>query len=63
MSKLCDALIIVAAVCLVLGIIVRLLQSPFLLGITSQAYLQFTHAVLLGAIAVGVRELLKAKGA
>ena len=63
MSKIGDVLIIVAAVCLILGIIVRLLESPFILGITSQAYLQFTQVVLLFAIAVGVRELLKTKGA
>lgn len=62
MSLIADILIIVAAISLVLGIIVRLLESTFLLDITSQAYLQFTQGLLLFAIAIGVRELLKAKG-
>lgn len=61
MNKICDAFIIVAAISLILGTIVRLLDSRFLFEISSQAYLQFSQAILLLAIAVGIRELLRAK--
>ena len=57
MKKICDILLITAGVSLLMGIIVRLTLSTFLLGITSQAYLQFSQALLLFAIAIGIREL------
>lgn len=58
MKKLCDILIIFAAISLILGIISRLLGQPLLFGIEAQAYLQFTQGLLLFAIAIGIRELL-----
>ena len=61
MRKICEALIIVAAISLVLGIISRLMVEPFF-GIEAQAFLQFTQACLLFAIAIAARELLIAKG-
>ncbi|MFQ6083743.1 MAG: hypothetical protein ACE5WD_10325 [Candidatus Aminicenantia bacterium] len=61
MNKICDAFIIAAAISLILGIIVRLTLNPFIYGITAQAYLQFSHGLLLFAIAIGIRELLRAK--
>ncbi len=61
MKKLCDILIIFAAISLVMGIISRLLGYPILFGIEGQAYLQFTHGLLLFAIAIGIRELVISK--
>ncbi len=61
MRKICEAFIIVAAVSLVLGIISRLLMKPFL-AIEAQAFLQFTQACLLFAIAIAAREWMIAKG-
>ena len=61
MKKLCDILIILAAVSLIMGIISRLLGYPIIFGIESQAYLQFTHGLLLFAIAIGIRELFVSK--
>ncbi len=58
MKKLCDVLIIFAAISLVMGIISRLLGYPIVFGIEGQAYLQFTHGLLLFAIAIGIRELV-----
>ena len=53
-----DLLIIVAAIVLIIGIISRLMVKP-IMGIEAQAFLQFTQALLLFAIAFGVRQLLK----
>lgn len=61
MKGICDLFIIVAAVSLVLGVITRLLAKPFIFGVTSQAFLQLTQGLLLFAIAVGIREILRAK--
>ncbi len=61
MRKICDVFIILAAVSLVLGIISRLLMKPFL-AIEAQAFLQFTQACLLFAIAIAAREWMAAKG-
>ncbi len=55
---ICDLLIIVAAIVLLIGIISRLMVKP-IMGIEAQAFLQFTQALLLFAIAFGVRQLLK----
>lgn len=57
MRGICDAFIIVAAVSLILGIISRLMVEPFF-GIQAQAFLQFTHGLLLFAIAIGIRQLV-----
>jgi len=59
MSLLCDIFIILAAISLVVGIISRILVKPFPFGIEAQAYLQFSHGLLLFAIAIGVKQLLK----
>jgi len=59
MSLICDIFIILAAISLVVGIISRILVKPFPFGIEAQAYLQFSHGLLLFAIAIGVKQLLK----
>jgi len=58
-GTICDVLIVVAAVALVLGIISRIAASPIIFGVSSQAFLQFTQGILLFAIAIGVREIMK----
>lgn len=62
MNKICDALIVVSGITLILGLITRILVKPFIYGITAQAYLQFAQTLLLFAIAIGIRELFRAKG-
>ncbi len=61
MKKICEILIIVAVISLVLGVISRLMVEPFF-GIEAQAFLQFTQACLLFAIAIAAREWMIAKG-
>ena len=61
MKKICEGFIVVAAISLVLGIISRLLMKPFF-AIEGQAFLQFTQACLLFAIAIAAREWMVAKG-
>lgn len=62
MGRICDAFIIAAAVSLILGIISRVLLRPIFFGVTSQAFLQLSQGLLLFAVAIGLRELLKIKG-
>jgi len=62
MNKICDGFIILAAISLIMGIISRILLKPFPFGIEAQAYLQLSHGLLLFAIAIGIRELIRAKG-
>ena len=57
-SILCDLFIIVAAIVIIIGIISRLMVKP-IMGIEAQAFLQFSQAMLLFAVAIGVRLLLK----
>lgn len=57
-SILCDLFIIVAAIIIIIGIISRLMVKP-IMGIEAQAFLQFSQAMLLFAVAIGVRLLLK----
>ena len=61
MKKICEALIVVAAVSLIVGVISRLIVEP-IMGIEAQAFLQFTQACLLFAIALAAREWMIAKG-
>jgi len=61
MRKICEAFIVVAAVSLIVGVISRLIVKP-ILGIEAQAFLQFTQACLLFAIAIAAREWMIAKG-
>jgi len=61
MRKICETFIVVAAVSLIVGIISRLIVKP-IMGIEAQAFLQFTQACLLFAIAIVAREYLIAKG-
>ena len=61
MKKICEAFIVVAAISLIVGIISRLIVKP-ILGIEAQAFLQFTQACLLFAIAITAREWMIAKG-
>ena len=53
-----DLFIIVAAIVLIVGVISRLLVKP-IMGIEAQAFLQFTQTLLLFAVAVGIKQLLK----
>lgn len=63
MRKLSEAFIIVAAISLIVGIISRLMVRPFFgIGLEAGAFLQFSIACLLFAIAIGIRELFIAKG-
>jgi len=61
MKKICEALIVVAAISLIVGVISRLIVKP-IMGIEAQAFLQFTQACLLFAIALAAREWMIAKG-
>ncbi len=61
MRKICEAFLIVAAISLIVGVISRLIVKP-IFDIEAQAFLQFTQACLLFAIAIAARELLIAKG-
>jgi len=57
-ALICDLFIIVAAIVLIVGVISRLMVKP-IMGIEAQAFLQFTQTMLLFAVAVGIRQLLK----
>ncbi|MCZ2844962.1 MAG: hypothetical protein O2U61_00440 [Candidatus Bathyarchaeota archaeon] len=61
MRKICEAFIVVAAVSLIVGVISRLMVKP-IWGIEAQAFLQFTKACLLFAVAIAAREWMIAKG-
>jgi hypothetical protein len=61
MKGIVDLFIIVAAISLLLGIITRIVLNPFVFGVTSQAFLQLSQGLLLFAIAIGLREILRAK--
>ena len=60
-KKLFDLSIIAAVLCIILGIITRILMRPFILGVTAQAYVQFTQVLLLFALSIGVREIIQKK--
>ena len=61
MKGILDLSIIVAAISLIVGIISRIMMKPFPLGLEAQAYLQFSQTMLLFALALGIRQFLKAK--
>jgi hypothetical protein len=61
MKKICDVLIVIAAISLIVGVISRLIVEP-IMGVEAQAFLQFTQACLLFAIALAAREWMIAKG-
>ena len=61
MRKIFDVLILGAGLSLLLGIITRITLKTFVFGVTSQAFLQFTQGLLLFAIAIGIREILRFK--
>ena len=61
MRKICEVFIVVAAISIILGVISRIIVKPFF-GIEAQAFLQFTQACLLFAIAIAAREWMIAKG-
>ncbi|MBN1273905.1 MAG: hypothetical protein JXB26_16700 [Candidatus Aminicenantes bacterium] len=60
-KKLLDLFLIAAVVCIILGVITRILMRPIILGITAQAYVQFTQVILLFALSMGVREIIQKK--
>ena len=61
MKKIVDVIIVGAALSLILGTLSRITMRPFPFGIEAQAYLQLTQGLLLFAIAIGIRELLRKK--
>lgn len=61
MKGILDLFIIVAGLSLIIGIISRILLKPFPFGLEAQAYLQFSQTMLLFALAVGIRQFLRAK--
>jgi hypothetical protein len=61
MKGILDLFIIVAGISLIIGIISRILLKPFPFGLEAQAYLQFTQTMLLFALAIGIRQFLRAK--
>ncbi len=61
MRKICEILIVVAAISLIVGVISRLIVEP-IMGIEAQAFLQFAQACLLFVIALAAREWMIAKG-
>lgn len=58
MKIILDVFIVAAAVVVIVGIISRLMVQPFF-GIEAQAFNQFTQTLLLFAVAVGIRQLLR----
>jgi hypothetical protein len=61
MKGILDLAIIVAAISLIVGIISRIMMKPFPFGLEAQAYLQFSQTMLLFALALGIRQFLRAK--
>lgn len=61
MKGILDLFVIVAGISIIIGIISRILLKPFPFGLEAQAYLQFSQAMLLFAIALGIRELVRGK--
>ncbi len=61
MKGILDLAIIVAAISLIVGIISRIMMKPFPFGLEAQAYLQFCQTMLLFALALGIRQFLRAK--
>lgn len=59
MKKLPDLCITVAIICIVLGIISRLMFTPII--VPARAYIGFAGVVLLLAIALMLKEKLEAK--
>ena len=53
MKGLANGLLLVAALCLVVGVISRLSLQP-VVGVEAQAFLQFAQTLLLGTIALSV---------
>jgi hypothetical protein len=58
-NALYDIFIILAAISLILGLVSRVLVKPFALGLEAQSFLQFSVALLLFAIAGGIRQLMR----
>ena len=58
-----DLSIIIAAISIILGVISRIMVTPFpggsAHGIEAQAYLRFAQTCLLFAMAGGIRQLLR----
>ena len=54
--------LIVGAVSLLTGIVSKILGATWVFGLVARSFLEFTSALFLLAIALGVRELFKAKG-
>lgn len=54
--------IIVGAVSLLAGIVAKILEATWVFGLVARSFLGFADALFLLAIALGVRELFKAKG-
>jgi hypothetical protein len=56
---ICDILIVVAAVSLIVGLISRIMVTPFVLGLEASSFLQFSVVLLLFAIVGEIRQLVR----
>ncbi len=56
---ICDILIIVAAVSLIVGLVSRIMVTPFVFGLEASSFLQFSVVLLLFAIAGEIRQLVR----
>ena len=54
MKGLTNALLVIAALSIVIGVISRLTLQPMIGGIEAQAFLQFSQTLLLAVIALSV---------
>ena len=54
MKKIANALLVVAALSIVIGIISRWTLKPVIGGVEAQAFLQFAQTLLLAVIALSV---------
>jgi hypothetical protein len=58
-NSICDIFIIVAAVSLIVGLISRIMVTPFAFGLEASSFLQFSGVLLLFAIAGEIRQLVR----
>ncbi len=56
---ICDICIIIAVISLIVGLVSRIMVTPFAFGLEASSFLQFSVVLLLFAIAGGIRQLVK----
>ena len=59
MKILMDVFLVVAAVSLIVGIVSRVLLTPFAFGLVGRSFLGFSIVCLLFAITLGTRALVR----